>query len=149
MCEQTTHFFSSFRSINRSAIARQPVLTLTPSRKFQSNMMKFFSRYSLTSYNTSYNTEHRHKFRILFFSIHIALVALVYQPKNITEISRLLFNNQLFNFLFLVAKRVFKSTPGDHNVDRHTSLFLLSLSLFVESFDATIPDITESQKFPE
>ena len=59
-----------FGSMNRSAVARHPVLTPTPSRKFQSNAwwnFFFFSRYSLASYNTSYNTEHRHKIRILFF----------------------------------------------------------------------------------
>lgn len=59
-------FFFSFGSINRSAVARHPG-SYPPSQKFQSNMMKFFPRYSLASYNTSYNTEHRHKFRILFF----------------------------------------------------------------------------------
>jgi len=52
------------------------------------------------------------------------------------------------NFLSFVAIRVFKSTPSDHNMDRHKLFFSLS-SFFVKSFDATIPDITESQKFPE
>lgn len=92
--KQITHFF--FKPTDRSAIAHHPIPTPTPSREFRSSMMKFFSRHTvspLTIYHTTPNIDI--KFRILFFSVHIALaVALVYQPKNITEISRhFIFNN--------------------------------------------------------
>lgn len=152
----------------RSVCSDRPAVTcrfkpypLSHRENIRSNTVKFFSRHTVSSqplqiHHTTPNIDIN---SVYFFSVYIvSAVALVYQPKNITEnFFPILLNNQLL-ISSPSSLKIFL-TPGDHNVERTCTsaflLFFLLLSLFspspdfVESFAAAVSDITESHKFPK